>query len=102
VKIKHIALAFAAPLGASFSSLVRAEEGGSGHYLPGAMASFVDAVPPQETFIVQYNLLYYNGSFGGNPIPFAGFLAELKWLHEVETQRRLEGDYVWLKVVFKF
>ena len=29
-------------------------------------------------------------------------LAELKWLHEVEAQNRLEGDYIWLKVIFKF
>jgi len=27
---------------------------------------------------------------------------EAKWLHEVDTTRRLEGDYVWLKVIFKF
>jgi hypothetical protein len=29
-------------------------------------------------------------------------LAEVKWLHEVEAQRRLQGDYTWLKVIFKF
>jgi len=29
-------------------------------------------------------------------------LMELKWLHEVETENRLKGDIVWLKVVFKF
>ena len=29
-------------------------------------------------------------------------LAELKWLHEVEARKRLEGDYIWLKVIFKF
>ena len=27
---------------------------------------------------------------------------ELKWLHEVETENRLEGDIVWLKAVYKF
>jgi hypothetical protein len=27
---------------------------------------------------------------------------ELKWLHEVETENRLQGDIVWLKVVYKF
>jgi len=47
-------------------SPLRAEEGGSGHYLPGAMSSFVDAVPAKETFIVRYNLLYYNGSVAAN------------------------------------
>jgi hypothetical protein len=65
----------AATLGVSLPSLLRAEEGGSGHYLPGAMASFVDAVPPSETFIARYNFVYYNGSFGGNPIPFARLVA---------------------------
>jgi hypothetical protein len=51
---------------------------------------------------------------GATPIPFAGFLAAnvnaqsyasgltLLWRPPLETQRRLEGDYVWLKVVFKF
>ena len=29
-------------------------------------------------------------------------IVELKWLHEVETQNRLQGDIVWLKAVFKF
>ena len=75
MKTKHITLALAAALGVSPISLVRAEEGGSGHYLPGSMASFMDAVPPSETFIARYNFLYYNGSFGGNPIPFARFVA---------------------------
>jgi hypothetical protein len=27
---------------------------------------------------------------------------ELKWLTELETKRRLEGDYLWLKMVYKF
>ena len=29
-------------------------------------------------------------------------LAEVKWLHEVEGQRRFLSDYIWLKVIFKF
>jgi hypothetical protein len=29
-------------------------------------------------------------------------MAELKWLHELETTRRLEGDYIWFKLVLKF
>jgi len=50
-----------------------AEEGGSGHYVPGSMASFVDSVPLKEAFIARYNLLYYNGSVGGNvPLPIGG------------------------------
>ena len=27
---------------------------------------------------------------------------ELKWLAEMDTQKRLEGDYIWLKAVYKF
>ena len=29
-------------------------------------------------------------------------IAEFKWLHETETENRLTGDILWLKVVFKF
>jgi hypothetical protein len=39
----------------------------------------------------------YATSLGGHDTIF-----ELKWLHEVETENRLKGDIVWLKVVFKF
>ena len=50
-----------------------AEEGGSGHYVPGAMSSFADSVPPREAFVARYNLLYYNGSVAANqPLPIAG------------------------------
>ena len=52
---------------------IQAEEGGTGHYMPGAMSDFVDGVPLQETFIARENLLYYNGNVGANiPIPIAG------------------------------
>ena len=30
------------------------------------------------------------------------FLADLKWLNEVYTKNRLQGNTVFLKVVFKF
>ncbi len=29
-------------------------------------------------------------------------VAELKWLHETDTEKRLEGDIVWFKFVYKF
>jgi hypothetical protein len=29
-------------------------------------------------------------------------LAEAKWLRELETRRRLEGDIVWFKLIAKF
>ncbi len=50
-----------------------AEEGGSGHYLPGAMASFIDGVPPKETFLTRINVVNYEGSVGGNVrVPIGG------------------------------
>ncbi|MGI9241800.1 MAG: transporter, partial [Verrucomicrobiales bacterium] len=29
-------------------------------------------------------------------------IGEVKWLHEMETRRRLEGDFIWFKLVLKF
>jgi hypothetical protein len=55
------------------SGTAAAEEGGSGHYLPGSIASFIDGVPLTETFITRLNLIYYNGSLGAEqPLPIAG------------------------------
>ena len=34
----------------TFARTGSAEEGGSGHYLPGAMASFIDGVPLKKRF----------------------------------------------------
>jgi hypothetical protein len=34
---------------------------------------------------------------GGNTL-----VAEVRWLPELETERRLEGDYLWLKLVYQF
>jgi hypothetical protein len=36
------------------------------------------------------------------PIGQSKLLLELKWLPELETKNRLNGDYVWLKMVYKF
>lgn len=52
-------------------SVVRAEEGGTGHYLPGSIASFADGVPADTTFIARLNVIYYDGSFG-HSLPIAG------------------------------
>ncbi len=53
-----------------------AEEGGSGHYLPGSMASFVDGVPGDPTFIVRINYINYTGSTDINrSLPIAGVTA---------------------------
>ena len=44
---------------------LHAEEGGSGHYLPGATASFIDTLPGKEAFAYVNAFTYYNGSVGG-------------------------------------
>ncbi len=50
-----------------------AEEGGSGHYLPGSMSSFVDGIPLKEAFIVRANVVNYNGNINASkPIPIGG------------------------------
>jgi hypothetical protein len=54
-----------------------AEEGGSGHYLPGAMASFIDGVPAKETFLARLNVVNYDGSVGGNVLVPIGGLTTL-------------------------
>jgi len=36
------------------------------------------------------------------PMGKQNFVAELRWLRELETKNRLEGDYVWLKLVYQF
>jgi len=52
---------------------VMAEEGGSGHYLPGSTGSFIDGVPLTEAFITRVNMIYYHGSVeAGKRLPIAG------------------------------
>jgi hypothetical protein len=57
---RKLRLALAAAL---IANPIVAEEGGSGHYLPGSMASFMDGVPAGETFIARLNIAGYDGSF---------------------------------------
>lgn len=47
------------------SSTLRAEEGGSGHYMPGATASFIDALPGKEALVYVNAFTYYDGSASG-------------------------------------
>jgi hypothetical protein len=63
-----------------FCSLVapalRAEEGGSGHYMPGGTASFIDVLPGREAFVYVNMSTYYDGSAGGTrQLRFGGLLA---------------------------
>jgi hypothetical protein len=64
------ALAIAALFCAGVS---HAEEGGSGHYLPGSMSSFMDGVAPKETFLARANIISYKSSVGpAVKLPIAG------------------------------
>ena len=53
--------------------LARSEEGGSGHYIPGANASFIDALPGHPGFAIANFFLYYPTSFN-RPLPLAGLI----------------------------
>lgn len=50
---------------------LQAEEGGSGHYMPGSMASFIDGVPSGEALLFRLNYLHYEGSSSAS-IPHSG------------------------------
>ncbi len=57
-------------------SVAHAEEGGSGHYFPGSMASFADGVPAEPTFIARLNVLHYDGGIDASrAVPIAGLTA---------------------------
>ncbi|MGF1901630.1 SphA family protein [Aliivibrio sifiae] len=51
-----------------------AEEGGSGHYMPGSMSSFVDGIPDAPAFIARLNILTYEGDYERS-IPISGLKA---------------------------
>ena len=51
-----------------FCGFARAEEAGSGHYLPGATSSFIDMLPDRGTSTFAYvnAFTYYHGSTGAS------------------------------------
>ena len=50
-----------------------AEEGVTGHYVPGTISSLMDGVSPSEVLIVRLNGLYYDGGVKGDiEIPIGG------------------------------
>lgn len=56
--------------------MASAEEGGTGHYLPGSIASSVDKGLPAPAFVVRLNAIAYSGEFDKNiNVPIAGLLA---------------------------
>lgn len=73
-------------------SAAHAEEGGSGHYFPGSIASFIDAVPPAPTFIARLNVLAYDGGFSANrTVPIAQLLVA-----DVDIKSQAYGmTFVW-------
>ena len=55
------------------SPSLRAEEGGTGHYMPGAAASFIDAFPGRTALAVAPTYLYYSGGASASrAIPIIG------------------------------
>ena len=61
---------------ALLASRADAEEGGAGHYMPGGMASFIDAFPGKPgAFAVMNIFTYYDASASaGRALPLGGFL----------------------------
>jgi hypothetical protein len=94
----------------------RAEEGGSGHYAPGEMADFFDALPGRPGLAVANYFMYYDASaVGSSTLPFGGQLTldshaqaySDSLMIMYETNLRLLGGnyvpavgipYVWLEV----
>ncbi len=54
----------------------RAEQGATGHYMPGSAASFVDAFPgkPGGLAVLDYFTYYDGGASAGKQLPFGGLL----------------------------
>ena len=51
-----------------------AEEGAGGHYMPGATATFIDALPGKTALVVADAFTYYHGSASHQPIEFGGLV----------------------------
>lgn len=58
-------------------SAIHAEEGGSGHYIPGATGSFIDTLPGREAFAYLHDFTFYSGSAnsGKTLLEFGGLVA---------------------------
>ena len=70
--MKHTLLFPLALATALLPPALRAEEGAGGHYIPGATATFIDALPGKPGLVVANAFTYYNGKASGRPIEFAG------------------------------
>ncbi|MDX1579817.1 MAG: transporter [Gemmatimonadota bacterium] len=81
---------------------------GSGFVGVGAEAFFLDQITGDSGSGARLGD-FERRSWGVGPVlsyvlPRGGhnFVAELRWLPELGTERQLEGDYVWLKLVYQF
>ena len=75
-RARSIALAVLAALAMGPPPWARAEEAGSGHYLPGAAASFIDALPGRPGLAVANFFTFYDASAGGSrQLPFGGLIS---------------------------
>jgi hypothetical protein len=72
-----IILALALGIALAPATRVLAAEGGAGHYLPGAVATFIDEAPPKETpFALENQFYYYSGSVDrGRQLRLGGIVA---------------------------
>ncbi|MCX6878416.1 MAG: transporter [Verrucomicrobia bacterium] len=66
-------LSIALAAGTVLTNPAFAEEGGSGHYAPGGVADFLDALPARPGLAVANYFMYYDGSASGT-LPFGGRL----------------------------
>ena len=73
MKAQNTLLAALCACGILLTPSLHAEEGGHGHYLPGAAASFIDALPGRPSLSVIDFFTYYSASAGANrSVPVAG------------------------------
>lgn len=74
------------------AATARAEEGPTGHYVPGAVADFIDAVPSKATIVVRAHVLRYAGDGGAQAMPIAGLtvtnVRETRWVFGVTAAVR--------------
>jgi hypothetical protein len=74
-KIKYLAFSILLATAILVPLSLWAEEGGSGHYAPGASASFIDALPGKPGLAVANFFNYYNGDASiSRPVPVGGLL----------------------------
>ena len=63
-------------IGSLLTESLRAEEGGSGHYVPGSLATLIDLPPTKEGWVVQPLYLHYEGDASvSRAFPIGGLLA---------------------------